>query len=215
MTSIAVCGDDAGDFLQGQLTNDINRTAPDKPIWAAWCTPKGRVITLFRVYINETGYRLDTPADLATSIIARLTMYRFRAQVDFSTANSTTDIDLSERIAAGIPFIAAAQTEKFTPHMLNLDALGAINLDKGCYTGQEIVARTHYKGATKRRTLRFECAGAINPGDKVSAGSRAVGEVLNVAGNDLLAVISTANAQDQLTVNDAPLLYRELDYLPL
>lgn len=56
-------------------------------------------------------------------------------------------------IQAGIPHIVAATREQFVPQMVNLDALHGINFKKGCYTGQEIVARTHYLGKVKRRTL--------------------------------------------------------------
>lgn len=55
-------------------------------------------------------------------------------------------------IQAGIPEIVPATQEAFVPQMINLDALDGINFKKGCYTGQEIVARTHYLGKVKRRT---------------------------------------------------------------
>lgn len=56
-------------------------------------------------------------------------------------------------VEAGIPDIEPATQEAFVPQMVNLDALGGISFKKGCYTGQEIVARTHYLGKVKRRTL--------------------------------------------------------------
>jgi tRNA-modifying protein YgfZ len=56
-------------------------------------------------------------------------------------------------IQAGIPQVYKATQEQFVPQMVNLDALNGINFKKGCYTGQEIVARTHYLGKVKRRTL--------------------------------------------------------------
>ena len=58
-------------------------------------------------------------------------------------------------IAAGEPQVYAATSEAFVAQMLNLDALGAIAFDKGCYTGQEIIARAHYRGKVKRRLQRF------------------------------------------------------------
>ena len=57
-------------------------------------------------------------------------------------------------IEAGIPDVVIKTQEEFVPQMLNLDLINAINFKKGCYTGQEIVARTHYLGKVKRRTLR-------------------------------------------------------------
>jgi folate-binding protein YgfZ len=62
-------------------------------------------------------------------------------------------------IAAGLPQVYAATTEAFVAQMLNLDVLGAIAFDKGCYTGQEIIARAHYRGRIKRRMQRFRTLG--------------------------------------------------------
>ena len=72
-------------------------------------------------------------------------------------------------IQAGIPDIVPTTQEEFVPQMLNLDALDAINYKKGCYTGQEIVARTHYLGKVKRRTQLAHIASAEPPiaGDDV------------------------------------------------
>ena len=58
-------------------------------------------------------------------------------------------------VAAGEPQVYAATSEEFVAQMLNLDALGAIAFDKGCFTGQEVIARAHYRGRVKRRLQRF------------------------------------------------------------
>lgn len=70
-------------------------------------------------------------------------------------------------IAAGEPQVYAATSEAFVAQMLNLDALGAIAFDKGCYTGQEIIARAHYRGKVKRRLQRFraQVAAPLKPAD--------------------------------------------------
>jgi folate-binding protein YgfZ len=75
-------------------------------------------------------------------------------------------------IAAGIPQVYAGTSEAFVAQMLNLDLLGAIAFDKGCYTGQEVIARAHYRGRVKRRMQRWSNAGdrPLKPGD--SARSR-------------------------------------------
>lgn len=70
-------------------------------------------------------------------------------------------------IQAGIPEIYPATQEEFVPQMLNLDLLNAINFKKGCYTGQEIVARTHYLGTVKRRTQLAQSNQAAQAGDDV------------------------------------------------
>ena len=58
-------------------------------------------------------------------------------------------------IAAGLPQVFVPTSEAFVAQMLNLDLTGGIALDKGCYTGQEIIARAHYRGQVKRRMQRF------------------------------------------------------------
>ncbi len=60
-------------------------------------------------------------------------------------------------IRAGIPWLFSATSEEFVPQMLNLDKLNAISFEKGCYTGQEIVARTHYLGKNKRAMYLASC----------------------------------------------------------
>jgi hypothetical protein len=58
-------------------------------------------------------------------------------------------------IAAGVPQVYASTTEAFVAQMLNLDVVDGIAFDKGCYTGQEVIARAHYRGKVKRRMQRF------------------------------------------------------------
>ncbi len=70
-------------------------------------------------------------------------------------------------IASGVPQVYASTSEEFVAQMLNLDVLGAIAFDKGCYTGQEVIARAHYRGRVKRRLQRFRSRGPLelSPGD--------------------------------------------------
>ena len=72
-----------------------------------------------------------------------------------------------EDIAAGLPQVYAATSEAFVAQMLNLDLLDGVSFDKGCYTGQEVIARAHYRGRVKRRLQRFAtlAPGALRPGD--------------------------------------------------
>lgn len=220
---IAVRGSDAFEFLQGQLTNDLRRLADDSFLRTAWCNPKGRVITLARARQSSAAIELTVAADLAENVVHRLKMFRFRAKAEFDIRAATahdvgvdadTDRDslLREQIRRGVPEIFRDQSEKFTPHMLNLDLLDAISFDKGCYTGQEIVARTHFRGATRRRTLRYTSSEPVTPGAKVHAGDRAVGEVLNAQDTDLLAVLPLDVAEADLTIGSATLTRQSLPY---
>ena len=221
-STIAVSGSDAFDFLQAQLASDLARLTDGALNLSAWCNPKGRVICLMRVTKLTEGYALTLPTELVDEVVRRLTMFRFRAKVEFAIQEATkaqlgfdgsVDDWQLDNLRAGIVDIWQAQTEQYTPHMLNLDLLDAVSVDKGCYPGQEIVARTHFRGKTKRRCLRFESAEPVSPGDKVSDGSHDVGEVVNAIGEDLLAVIPIDKADGPLNVNGIALLHLPLPYL--
>ena len=218
---LSVRGVDAGSFLQSQLTGDVGQLA-GIPVLSAWCNAKGRVIALFRIRRENDGYRLARPTELADDVSKRLLMFRFRAKVDISVEEAGAEdlgvapgIDYDawrlELVEAGIPWIGQAQSEEFTPHMLNLDLLGAVSFDKGCYPGQEIVARTHYRGATKRRLRRFTATRTHREGSKVQSGERDAGDVVNVAGNSLLAVVPVAGSD--FSIDGDPLSGEALPYL--
>lgn len=107
-------------------------------------------------------------------------------------------------IAAGVPRICLSTQEAFVPQMANFDAVGGISFKKGCYPGQEIVARTHYLGKVKRRMFRARIDGeALPPGTGVFAaetGDQACGMVVSLApaptgGHELLAVIQISCAE--------------------
>ena len=122
-------------------------------------------------------------------------------------------------IQAGIPEVSLATQEQFVPQMLNLDILNGINFKKGCYTGQEIVARTHYLGTVKRRTYMAEIAVEVEPGNKVADMTQnEVGQIVRVAPNltgsfDVLAELRIdAVAAGELNCNGAMLILKNLPY---
>jgi tRNA-modifying protein YgfZ len=98
-------------------------------------------------------------------------------------------------VRAGLPVIAPATSGEFVPQMVNLDILAGISFSKGCYPGQEIVARTRYLGRVKRRMLRFAAAGSPPAPGAAVHGSRGIaGQVVRAASTpagatELLAVI--------------------------
>lgn len=210
--TIKVTGTDAFEFLQAQLTNDLRRLESEAEILAAWCSPKGRVIWFGTVFPIDDGFGLSAAAETAESIVKRMTMFRFRSKVDFEIVDDGQTVDPAFLVEHGYPFIGGSQVEQFTPHMLNFDLLDAISMDKGCYPGQEIVARTHYKGATKRRALRFASESPVSEGDKVSLDGRDIGEVFNVAGTTLLAVVPVDKADAALRVGEVVLTRKPLPY---
>jgi len=106
-------------------------------------------------------------------------------------------------IRNGLPLITPATQEQFVPQMANMELIGAVNFHKGCYPGQEIVARTQYLGQLKRRMVLAHVAGEgrPEPGDELFSSAlegQAGGMVVNAqpapgGGYDLLAVVQTAS----------------------
>ena len=109
-------------------------------------------------------------------------------------------------IRAGIPTLLPATQEQFVAQMLNYELIGGVNFKKGCYPGQEIVARTQYLGKLKRRLYLAHIAGAEapQPGAELFSGDlpdQATGMIVNAApassgGFDVLAVIQISSAAD-------------------
>jgi tRNA-modifying protein YgfZ len=108
-------------------------------------------------------------------------------------------------IHAGVPVITPATQEQFIPQAVNFDLIGGLNFQKGCYPGQEIIARTHYLGKLKRRMFLAHIASgtAPQPGDEVYAADtsdQAVGTIVNSApapdgGYDVLAAVLIESVQ--------------------
>ena len=70
-------------------------------------------------------------------------------------------------VASSVPRIVAATAEQFVPQMINFDLVGGVNFQKGCYPGQEVVARSQYRGTLKRRAALFECGASAQAGQEV------------------------------------------------
>lgn len=228
---IKVSGDDAVDFLQGQLTHDIKLVTNNVSQLSAYCNPKGRILANFRIFKRNDDYFLHLRADTVSATLKRLRMFVMRSKVELldysdeilsmgvaglnvasklsklfknlpkltdesSTEDNLTIIKLagdlpryevhgpidevketweklqSDGVAIGynswnlltiraaIPEIVAETVEAFVPQMVNLQAINALSFTKGCYPGQEVVARMHYLGKLKRRL--FICSAESN-----------------------------------------------------
>jgi tRNA-modifying protein YgfZ len=128
-------------------------------------------------------------------------------------------------ISAGIPHVTARTQDEFVPQMANLELLGGVSFHKGCYPGQEVVARTQYLGKAKRRMFLARVEGpAPAPGDPLFSedlGDQASGMIVNAApapdgGIDVLAVVHAPSAADSTvhlgSLTGAPLRFRPLPY---
>lgn len=229
--ALAVGGRDAASFLQGQLTRDVVALGTGELGLAALLTPQGRVIATPWLARAGDGYALVLPAALAPSVRERLQRFVLRAKVTLALGDP--DAALAQRIAAlvgsggaaelpalgpserwalalvraGVPEIGVEASEEWIPQMLNLDLLGAVSFEKGCYTGQEIVARTQHLGRIKRRMFRLAVEGPA-PAVKaaLNAGGTKAGEVVLAAaapsGAECLAVLNLDSRARPLALAD-------------
>lgn len=111
----------------------------------------------------------------------------------------------------GLPRLPPSQAEQWTPQMLSLDRLRAFSVKKGCYPGQEIVARTHFLGQAKRGLVLFDTDTPVAVGSEVRGGERVLGTVVSVEANLALAVLplereSTTLHVDGVVLRERPLL---------
>ncbi|MFJ7883873.1 YgfZ/GcvT domain-containing protein [Pseudomonas sp. NPDC096917] len=268
---LAVIGNDASKFLQGQLTCNLNYLSDTRSSLGARCTQKGRMQSSFRIVLEPQGCFLAMARELVEPQLADLKKYavfskskltddsanwvRFGlnqadavlenlgiplpADTDsVARANGLIAIRVSEgraelwapveqtdalrqhlqaqlveadlnqwllgQIRAGIGQVMPQTRELFIPQMLNLQAVGGVSFKKGCYTGQEIVARMQYLGKLKRRLYRLSL-GANNavpePGTPLFSPTHnsSVGEVVIAAqaqdSIELLGVLTAEAAE--------------------
>ena len=267
--AVARCsGDEAAQFLQAQLTANIEAIPIGGCGLSGYCSPKGRLLAIFFVLRTASDFWLITGPQILDKLIKRLQMFILRAQVDItlnpawqvgfshvSYNGQNASLDLSQtpvehRFPAVLPFVFTLNTEgipgtmvqnafssaasdsnntfrlaciqngipliflqtyeMFIPQSVNLDLIGGVSFQKGCYPGQEIVARVRYLGQLKTRMIRgaVKTASVIGPGTMVTGGgeeSVQQGVVVDAAKNsntgdwEVLASIPIAWLQGHFT----------------
>lgn len=165
-------------------------------------------------------------AQAADTFAVRVAPQRFLlmgAQREPALGDSGGEAWALEEIRAGRPRVVQATQDLFVPQMVNLERLGAVDFKKGCYPGQEIVARTQYRGVLKRRMVRARVNAPAAPADDLYAADlpgQASGRVVNAApapegGTELLAVVQISSLDSaspiRLRAADGP----QLALLPL
>ncbi len=285
---LAVRGPDAKAFLQGQITCNLAYVSDERSSLGARCTPKGRMLSSFRVLLENDGYLLAMNHEILVSQLAELQKYAVFSKSKLSDdsalwsrfglyqgdeALAALGIDLPKEInstvhhnqmiairvsehltelwvsadegpclhkrllnllpeaplntwllgeiRSGIGHVSPATREQFIPQMLNLPALDAVSFKKGCYTGQEIVARMQYLGKLKRHMYRFQIASTDIPAPGTAllspVHSSAVGEVVSAArseyGVELLATALVDAVSDGRIYfeNNEKVLLQQLD----
>ncbi len=275
---LKITGEDSEKFLQGQFSNDIAALTDASSQLSTWSSPKGRVITLFRIVrVAEHHYLLQMPGALVEAVHKRLKMFVLMAKVTIELEDDLICLGASgdavtavlekslgampqqldaavvkngcvasrvrgdyprfeviapiaeaivlwqsaaevaresgqqvwrwQNIEAGVPVIGAETTEAFVLQMLNLQHINGVNFKKGCFPGQEVVARMQYLGKLKRRMYRAQVsaeAGLQAGADLYSeGGSSPVGKVVDAVNNGagqthFLAVVAIAAAENTL-----------------
>lgn len=169
-------GPDVEKFLQGQLTCDIKKLT-DIPVLAAHCNPKGRIISLFWIFRHLEGIALQMPGDLLSIAKARLDKYRVFFKANLTEIETPANLPelckltQLEKIQKGIPTVYASTSEKFLPHRINLTNFGGVSFHKGCYTGQEIIARMEHRGEIKHHLYQAKLSISAQPGDTLANGA--------------------------------------------
>ena len=128
-----------------------------------------------------TAIRLDGTRVLLTGTQAALAAHTSGLQ------SGQTEAWLRADIAHGFPLVTQATSEHYVPQMVNLDKLGGVSFKKGCYPGQEIVARTHYLGKIKRHLYRVKATQPLAAGAEVRSAvlnGQTCGSLVNAAPNE-------------------------------
>jgi folate-binding protein YgfZ len=155
----------------------------------------------------QTGIELDMGSDNAPRTL------RIGAEVA-PTQPEAIDRWQAFDLERGLPRLPPSQLEHWTPQQLSLERLRAFSVKKGCYPGQEIVARTHFLGQAKRGLALLEADAPLEPGADVSAGPVALGKIVasgrDGARNVALAVLPLERDASSLLVGTVPARERAL-----
>ena len=247
---LTISGEDAGELLQGQMTQDIRKLEDEKIHITSFCNVQGRVIASAFIQGRNDQYDLILSSEIIDDLENHLQRYVLRSKVvieqsiekTFGSYKSDVNEDSKEYgslkndpervlilstqapksidnfisteewircdIENKIAIIDKESSEKFIPQMLNLDILDAVSFSKGCYTGQEVVARVQHRGKIKQRMFKFktENKDLITHGSEIHHESKKVGTVVIselIDNNSIgLAVINSADNESQLNIGD-------------
>ena len=224
-THLRFQGADAAAFLQGYLTADMDALRSDLALPLACCNLKGRVVASGWACGQPHDVRLLATASAAAALADHLRKYLLlskskltaaAARVRFSPTPSAGAVELPPTgwhatldapadeahaefaracVASGFVAVAAPVLAAFLPQMVGLTDVGAVSFSKGCYLGQEVVARAQHRGRVKQTLRSYRHAGAPPPvGAAVVAGEDKIGTVVAVGrGRALAATRSDAS----------------------
>ncbi len=276
---VALGGPEVRGYLQGLISNDVEKVAPDRAIYAALLTPQGKFLHDLFITADKDGLLLDCEADRRDDLMRRLKIYRLRAKIaiddrtaehvvvaligaaavpglgdepgqatEFAGGIAYTDPRLAaigaravlpraggaealsaagfvaapaveyERLRLGLGLPDGSRdmlVEKATLLESGFEELNGVDWDKGCYMGQELTARTKYRGLVKKRLVPVAIAGPVpEPGTPVLSGGKQAGEMRSAgAGLGLALMRLEALAKDgPFTAGEARLTPRKPDW---
>jgi tRNA-modifying protein YgfZ len=190
LSYIRIPGPQAEKFLQGQVTCDVREATEGNGLLGAHCDPKGRVQFIFRLFKQGEDFYLQLLRELVPHAIGLLQKYAQFFRIKLEEVNLVINNNEKfenwklQNIQAGIPTIYPETVGLFTPHQINLQLLNAVSFTKGCYTGQEIIARMQYLGKLKQQMYRVSigCEKNFTPGTKLyNDAEQEVGELVDAA----------------------------------
>ncbi|MGE4373624.1 MAG: folate-binding protein YgfZ [Xanthobacter sp.] len=227
-------GPQAGHFLHGVVTCNVVDLAQGQARYGAMLQPQGKIIADFLLYREaEESFLLDAPADVAESLLKRLTLLRLRAQLtlerpdDLAVAalldtqampegamayadprldalgprlvmprataealRQDTALYEAHRIRLGIPKggVDFAYGDAF-PHEVDMDQLGGVDFDKGCYVGQEVVSRMEHRSTPRNRIVQALFPQEAIAGGEILAGEKVAGRITSAAGRQAIASV--------------------------
>ncbi len=257
---IEIAGEDARDFLQGLISNDVFKVAADRAVYAAFLTAQGKYLHDFFIVELADALLLDCEKERLADLKRRLGMYRLRSKV--TLADRTEDLAVAavigdggaaavglspEQAGAAVPFaqgvayvdprlpamgvrmvlprdgataaldgtgLAALDQSDYDHLRIRLglpdgsrdmdvekaillengfDELHGVDWEKGCFLGQELTARTKYRGLVKKRLLPVDVDGPLPaPGTPVMFEGKEIGEVRSGSGEVAVALIRLA-----------------------
>lgn len=180
-------GSQADEFLQGQITVDTEKIYKEDFIPSCVCTNKGRVINTFWIKRTEKGFEIALLEELSIDFQNHMGKYIPFFDAEIKVSENTIYMN-SLSSSEWMKFLVKSQiietnkniSTKFTPHELNYHLNGIVDFSKGCFNGQEVIARMEYRGK-----LKFTLKTAYHLPDKSLESSitnkdgKKVGEILS------------------------------------
>jgi folate-binding protein YgfZ len=192
---VRVEGADAATYLQGQLSQDIDAIAVGADAWSFVLEPNGHIDALVKITRTaEDAFILTVDSGLGAAVEARLRKFLLRTKANVALETGTDD-DLAARVADGRPGAPEFDDRAVPAETGWVDR--AVSFTKGCYTGQELVARMDSRVAEPPRHLvRLNADAALTPGAPIEVDGAEVGQVTSAAGQHALGYVKRGAPSD-------------------